>query len=84
MGDREDNGDNPNIPPFNVQGPDEGPVIHGVLPGGPGAPSRPPSRSQSPLGRMLEWSAQTNAASMQVPAPCSVLEIRTPYSRSPF
>ncbi len=55
-GDRDGAKDETNLPTFNIQGPDEG-VIHGVSPTdfNPVAPSRPPSRAQSPLSRVAEW-----------------------------
>ncbi|CAK7200986.1 hypothetical protein SEUCBS139899_003686 [Sporothrix eucalyptigena] len=64
IGDRDGLNSSP-IPTFNIQGPDDNgmgntPVIHGVAPGTYHAvpPSRPPSRAQSPLSRMTDWTAE--------------------------
>ncbi|KAL8306372.1 hypothetical protein RB601_008944 [Gaeumannomyces tritici] len=47
------------IPTFSIQGADDGGIIHGVPPSASVPPSRPPSRTdnRSPLGRMVDWTA---------------------------
>ncbi|OAA58950.1 ubiquitin interaction motif protein [Niveomyces insectorum RCEF 264] len=67
LGDRDGVNDNPQLPTFNIQAPDEGSVIHGVSPSTlhPSAPSRPPSRtrsrSESPLSKLTDWTAHNVA-----------------------
>ncbi|CAK7209501.1 hypothetical protein SBRCBS47491_000465 [Sporothrix bragantina] len=70
IGDRDGLNGSP-LPSFNIQGPDDNgsshiPIIHGVSPNNYHnvAPSRPPSRAQSPLSRVAEW----NGADAGVPS----------------
>ncbi|EFW99550.1 ubiquitin interaction motif protein [Grosmannia clavigera kw1407] len=65
VSDRDGTSNDTGLPKFNVQGPDDVSIIHGVSPTGHhlGAPSRPPSRTQSPLGRMVDWTTQANRIS---------------------
>ncbi|KAL1910251.1 hypothetical protein Sste5344_003867 [Sporothrix stenoceras] len=62
MGDRDGYNNSP-LPSFNIQGPDDNNgsanVIHGISPSQYHSvpPSRPPSRTQSPLSRMADWTA---------------------------
>ncbi|ERS98723.1 hypothetical protein HMPREF1624_05510 [Sporothrix schenckii ATCC 58251] len=70
-GDR-DSFNNTPLPSFNIQGPDDNAssIIHGISPAQFHSvpPSRPPSRVQSPLSRMTDWTAS------DVGAPTSKLQ----------
>ncbi len=71
MADRDGVADRSGVPTFTVQGPDEGAVIHGVSPSGiQPAPSRPPSRNQSPLGRLVDLTAHDAAGTLPALGPC--------------